>query len=99
MIGRLEPLPRQEPARERWISYQAPPPARQSAASLRPITAGTPFPLERHLVAVRGERPLYAFAEIIKWPKQSLYGFARTVVKPAYVGTVSGQKVSRAVPE
>jgi hypothetical protein len=38
------------------------------------MTAGTPFPLEGHLIALRSKRPRYAFAEIIKWPKRPLYG-------------------------
>lgn len=91
----LGPSPRREPARERGMPYQAPPPARQSAASLRPMTAGTPFPLEGHLIALRSKRPLYAFAEIIKWPKRPLYGLPHTLVKQAKSGTTSRQKVSQ----
>ena len=57
----LGPSPRREPARERGMQYQAPPPARQSAASLRPMTAGTPFPLEGHLIALRGKPATLCF--------------------------------------
>ena len=101
----LGPSPRREPARERGMPYQAPPPARQSAASLRPMTAGTPFPLEGHLIALRGKRPLYAFAEIIKWPKRPLCGqsglfmVSCIMVKPVKTGTASRQKVSQVIPE
>lgn len=90
----LGPSPRREPARERGMPYQAPPPARQSAASLRPMTAGTPFPLEGHLIALRSKRPLYAFAEIIKW-RSGLFMVSRTLVKQAKSGTTSRQKVSQ----
>ena len=75
----LGPSPRREPARERGMPYQAPPPARQSAAFLRPMTAGTPFPLDRHLVALRGKRPLYGLPGQTskKWHDQQAKGVTR----------------------